>query len=121
MLRTPLLILLLLALAMSVPACAGPSPREATLDSDNPAGKLYAIRKAAQSRDRSKIPSLVEQLNHDDPAVRMMAINALERMTGTRLGYNPYADLPERGEAVERWAEAVRTNRFEAGAADESP
>ena len=106
-------ILLLLTIVMIVPACSGPSPREATLESDNPAGKLYAIRKAGEARDRSKIPALVEQLNHDDPAVRMMAITALDRITGTRLGYNPYADLPERGEAIERWVQAVGTNRFQ--------
>jgi hypothetical protein len=42
----------------------------------------------------------------------MMAIHALERITGERLGYNPYASLSKRRLAVERWGEAVKTGQF---------
>jgi len=55
---------------------------------------------------------LVEQLDSDDPAVRVFAINALERITGERLGYNPYANEVARRSAIDAWADAVKTKRF---------
>jgi hypothetical protein len=96
--------------------CAPPASR-GTLDSDNPAAKLYAIRAAGDAGDRSAVPKLVESLDNDDPAIRMMAISALERLTGERLGYNPYAGPAERRQAVEAWDQAVRKGRFSEGAA----
>lgn len=107
--RQPLLTLLLACVGLA--ACAPPAS-QGSLDSDNPAAKLYAIRRIGEAHDRSQIPGLVEQLDHDDPAVRLFAIEALERMTGTRLGYNPYASPPQRRPAVEAWVQAVREGRF---------
>ena len=80
-------------------------------------GQLQAVQQAGDTRDRTKIPALVDRLNSDDPAVRMMAINALDRITGTRLGYNPYASAAQRTVAVERWAEAVRNGQFSTASA----
>jgi hypothetical protein len=102
----------LCCIVLTLVACGPPKAREGTLDSENPAAKLYAIRKAGESGDRAAVPKLVESLENDDPAVRMMTINALERLTGERLGYNPYAPLHERHEAVERWQRAVDEGRF---------
>lgn len=99
---------MVLLLAM-LPAC-GPRASDGDFDSDNPAAKLYAIRRAGEERDRSKIPKLVEQLDSDDPAVRMLAIGALERITGQRHGYNPYASPQDRRAAVEAWEQAAREN-----------
>jgi hypothetical protein len=81
--------------------------------SDNPGTKLYAIRDAGRSRDGAAVRDLVEQLDHDDPAVRMLAIQALQRITGTRLGYNPYSQPADREQAIERWKQAVRSGRYE--------
>ncbi len=97
-------------LALMLPACAPPASTGG-INSDNPASKLYGITRADSLND---VPVLVEQLDHDDPAVRMMAIHALERITGERLGYNPYANLVERRPAVEAWEQAVRSGRFTA-------
>ena len=90
-------------------AVAGCAPRasQGGLDSDNPAAQLYAIRRAGSAGDASAAPKLVEHLDSDDPAVRMFAILALERLTGERMGYNPYAPAHERREAIERWRRAV--------------
>jgi len=91
--------------------CAPPAS-QGGFHSPDPASKLYAIHSAGESRDRKNIPVLVEQLDSDDPAVRVFAINALERITGERLGYNPYADEATRRSAIDAWADAVKTKRF---------
>lgn len=53
-------------------------------------------------------------LASDDPATRLLAIEALDRVTGERLGYDA-ADPPERRrETLNRWAAWVRAR--EAGA-----
>ena len=91
--------------------CTAPASK-GDFDSENPASKLYAILRAGRAKDRSKIPNLVEQLDSDDPAVRMMSISALERISGTRLGYNPYAAPEARRGAIEAWVEAVNKQQF---------
>lgn len=102
---------LLAVMALTSIGC-GPKATQGGFDSDNPAAKLYAIRDAGARRDAESIPKLVEQLSSDDPAVRVFAIEALERITGERLGYNPSADLLVRAQAVQRWEQAVREGRF---------
>lgn len=67
---------------------------------------MYAIEAAAREGDHSAIPRLIETLDADDPAVRMMAIATLERLTGRTYGYR-YYDAPwDRREAIARWVEA---------------
>jgi len=109
--RSAMRVILLMAVGM-LSACA-PAASRGGMDSDNPAAKLYAIRDAGLSGDVRYVPRLVEELEHDDPAVRMMAINALQRLTGERLGYNPYASTAQRRPAVEAWVAAVREGRFD--------
>jgi len=104
-------------LALGVSACAPPAS-EGGFHSDNPSARLYAIHRAGQERDRTAIPQLVEQLESDDPAVRMFAIVALERITGQRMGYNPYRAAPKRWRAVQAWKQAVRQGRFPASQED---
>ena len=96
-------------------ACCAPPAHTGNFDSPDPAARLYAITRAGETKDASKIPSLVDQLDSDDPAVRLFAIEALERITGERLGYNPYADDTDRRESVDRWVEAVKARRFAVG------
>ena len=100
---------LLVVLIAAVPVGCAPPASRGGFNSDNPASKLYAIRRAG----RSDTPQLVEQLNSDDPAVRMMSIHALEQITGTRLGYHPYGSEADRRSAIEAWVQAVRDGRFE--------
>ena len=45
----------------------------------------------------------MDRLGDDDEAVRLYAILALERISGTRLGYNYRAPEPERVRAMARW------------------
>lgn len=104
---------------LTLTACAAPPASRGDLQADNPASRLYAIHRAGSAGDMSAVPALVESLDHDDPAVRMMAIEALHRLTGTRLDYNPYADAPQRRPAADAWADAVRDGRFDPALADQ--
>lgn len=81
-------------------------------DAEDSASRMYAIRDAGEQRDFSAVPRLIELLNASDPAERMMAINALDRITGERLDYSPYAPLTERQKKVEAWAMAYREGRL---------
>lgn len=111
---TPMRVLRLIlwaALSVGLAACA-PRAEKGDFDSENPAAKLYAIRQAGDDKDAADVPKLVEQLDSDDPAVRMFAIEALEQITGTRLGYNPYASIEARRPALEQWQAAVREGQF---------
>ncbi len=96
-----------------VAGCGGP-PRasQGGFDSDNPGAKLYAIHDAGANRDATKLRHLVAELDSDDPTVRMMSIEALERITQTRLGYNPYDNAAKRQDAIRRWVDAVKSGQF---------
>jgi HEAT repeat protein len=72
-------------------------------DSPEPAARMEAAAEAAGRGDPGAIPRLIELLDSDDPATRLVAILSLERLTGRRLGYDPAAGLEAREEAVERW------------------
>lgn len=99
-------------LTVALAACSPPPASEGGFHSPDPASRLYAIHRAGEQRDRRAVPDLVEQLDNDDPVVRLMTIQALDRITGTRLGYNPYAPPAQRREAIDRWVAAVHERRF---------
>jgi hypothetical protein len=94
-------------------SCAPPRASEGGFDSPNPASKLYAIHRAGEHHDITALPRLVEQLDNDDLLVRMMAAQALSRITGTRLGYNPYSPVEEQREAIGRWTDHIRSERWD--------
>ncbi len=58
---------------------------------------------ASQRRDTAAVPQLVVLLGSDDPAVRLVAINSLETITGQTHGYRDYDPEPDRAAAIERW------------------
>lgn len=96
-----------LSVTVLVMTGCGPPATEARFDSANPSAKLYAIEKAARSGDTSALPQLVEQLDSDDPAVRLMAIEALRRLTGEDHGYCHDDPALLRREAIKRWVAAL--------------
>ncbi len=89
--------------AAAMGGCADPESAVGFEEKD-PAARLRAIRQAASTNDASAIPSLISLLQSDDAAERLLAIRALERMTGETRGYDHAAPLDERNAAVERWA-----------------
>ena len=90
---------------MGVTAC-GPTIT-ADFDSAEPAARNAAIVEAASKNDQAAVPDLVRMLDSDDPATRLLAINALEKITGERLGYEYTAPEHERAKAADRWQEWV--------------
>jgi hypothetical protein len=99
------------AVAATLSAC-GPPASQGGFDSANPAAKMYAIEQAARSGDRTAVRQIVEQLDSDDPAVRMLAIATLQRLTGRTYGYRDF-DPPEvRRQAIQRWSAAVESDEI---------
>jgi len=91
----------ILAPLATLSAC-GPAIRP-DFNSPEPAARNAAIVIAGDARTPSAVPDLVRMLDSDDPATRLLAIQALERITGERLGYDPAAPPALRREAVLRW------------------
>jgi HEAT repeat protein len=102
----------LLCLVAILPAgCLDPVTRSDIQSAD--AGKrILAIKAAGEARDRSAVPLLVDRLDDEDDAVRLFAILALERITGTRMGYDFAAPTAQRVAAIERWRRAVNDGDF---------
>jgi HEAT repeat protein len=73
------------------------------LASRDPAMRIDAMATAAETKDRSAIPGLIQRLDSQDGGERLLAIVALERITGDRLGYDHEAPIAEREAGVERW------------------
>ena len=97
------------ATALLLGACA-PSATEARFDSPHPASRLYAIEKAMKGGDTSAIPRIVEQLDSDDPVVRMMAIEALKVLNdGETFDYRYDDPQPQRRAAIRRWVQSVES------------
>ena len=98
--------LILVTLFAALPAC-GPTIN-ATFQSPEPPARNAAIVQAAATRDAAAVPDLVRMLDSDDPATRLLAIDALERITGTRNGFEYQASELERSRAVDRWVQWVK-------------
>ena len=90
-------------------AGCGPTrtPYPESLNSHRPEERILAAKHAAEIGDRDVIGILVDRLEDDDEAVRLFAILALEKLTGTRHGYDYHADQSLRQRAVERWRRYV--------------
>lgn len=94
---------LALTAILALGGCSSPPSLEDGFDSPDPAAKLHAVPKAVAERDAAAFPRLVELLESDDPAVRMLSIRALERLTGQTLGYEHAGTAGARAQAVARW------------------
>jgi len=98
----PLLHALILAAPLLLPACAPPASRGG-FESGNPSARFYAIEQAVRQQDLAATVQITASLDSDDPVERLLAIEALERLTGETLGYRHDAPRHERDEAVRRW------------------
>lgn len=92
---------LLLGAALALGGCI---PRDqAGFNAIGPAHRLDAIVLAADASDRDSLRGLIQQLDSDDAAARLLAIRALERRTGQTLGYQ-HDDPPwRRDRAAAAW------------------
>jgi len=93
-------------------SCA-PPVYKGGFDAPDSASKLYAIERAVHAGDASKVPDIVAQLDSEDTIVRMVAIEALRRLTGETFDYQYEVARSERNPAVERWVAYVKGDRDE--------
>ncbi len=104
---------LVLALILSSLMLAGCSagyrrdPRLADLSSNDTALRIRAIRWAADNGRVETGPQLVSMLLDEDRSVRFYAIQALEKLYGTRREYDYKASVQDRLAAVKLWREAL--------------
>ena len=83
----------------------------ADFQSEDPHCRVAAIRQAGETKDPQSLPYLVDRLTDSEQEVRFFAILALERVTGTTMGYEYYGPSGERAEAVQRWRQWLRDGR----------
>lgn len=74
-----------------------------SLNSDNAAQAVPAIKLAADQNNRAALPRLVADLDDNDSAIRFAAINALRRMVGQDFGYRYYEDEYDRRDSLILW------------------
>lgn len=77
------------------------------LQSPDAALRVKAIQWAGENEVAEAIVPLVDNLEHEDQAVRFFAISALRRITGTDHGYDYKSGVGQRSAAVARWRRAV--------------
>jgi hypothetical protein len=82
-----------------------------SLNSPDPQARIAAAVQAGESGDQEAVPLLVDLLEDEDGAVRLYAILALEKITGTRRGYDYAAPALRRAVAVRGWREWVAEER----------
>ncbi len=104
-----------LTVVLAISGCATPSHFNADIHSENAGDRILAIRQAADKGDRAAMPLIVDRLDDEDDGVRFYAILALERLSGTRMGYDYAVPFERRVASVERWREYVRSGRHLAG------
>ena len=85
------------------------------LNSADPQARINAIVQAANAGDQQAVPLLVDLLDDDDGAVRFFAVLALEKITGTRRGYDYAAPAWRRAVAVRRWRDWLEEGATPAG------
>lgn len=61
---------------------------------------------------REDIAWLVVMLQSDDPGVRLLAIESLDRLVGERLGYDAAAPWSERAVAIATWANLLHERGY---------
>ncbi len=102
---SPLLALSLAVLLGSACASEGPRPIRPVddLHDPNPSVRSQAVSEAARRGDDVLVPELIELLDDEDGAVRLVAGQALRDLTGRDSGYRAYAPPPELHRQVQDW------------------
>jgi len=103
-------VLLGLTLSLTVAGCTPDATRiRVRLQSVDPAERIGAIQDAVKTDDPSLLPLMVKRLADDDAAVRMYAIIALEKLTGTRLNYSYRAPRHIREARIAEWRRYIQS------------
>jgi len=84
------------------------------IQSEDPAVRIEAIAEAGQKRDAQAMTYLVDRLEDPNSEVRFYSILSLDQITGQRLGYEYYAPVLQREQAVLRWREWLKRDHPQA-------
>jgi hypothetical protein len=93
---------LIILAALLVGGCHEPTGPK-TISNPDLSVKVPAIKQAVADHDMSSAGELVKELNDDDPAVRLYAIEGLQRLSGEDFGYRYYNDKEDRVPAIAKW------------------
>lgn len=99
---------------LGVLACVGwgcGSASDRSLAEGGPGDRVRAVAASARGETPEDLDALIDALDSDDPAERMLAISALKRLTGLTLGYDFSASRAERTASIGRWVEWRRAER----------
>lgn len=91
----------ILGMSVVAPGCLGRS--ETGLGSRDPGERVRAMADAAAANDEGAVPGLIERLSSEDPGERLLAIRALERITGETREFDHAGTEVEREAAIGRW------------------
>jgi len=100
---------ILLTAGILLAAGCGHGPR--SVSDPDPADKIPAIETAVDRHDERAVPQLVKDLDNDDPAVRLYAIEGLHKLTGQDFGYRYFDDDDQRKPAVAEWNRWLASQR----------
>ncbi|HUS91221.1 MAG TPA: HEAT repeat domain-containing protein [Phycisphaerae bacterium] len=99
----------LLAMALAAGGCGNGSLGMSSqrlhekLQSGDPSERMCGVVVAGERADAESVPYLVHLLEDPEEHVRIAAILALRKITGTDRGYQYYGPPTDRAEAVGRW------------------
>lgn len=95
-------------------ACSLPAEEEGFASRD-PARRVRAASGDTALAEADRVARLIEMLDSQDPAARMVASTRLRRDTGQDFGYDATAPDSERREAIDRWIDWYRREYLSAG------
>lgn len=75
----------------------------ADFEAPDAGSRIRAVVASAERPSEADLRGMVLALESDDPALRTLAVAALERTAGDRFGYDPWAPEDERRKAIGRW------------------
>ena len=81
--------------------CRAPLP--ADFEAPDAGSRIRAVIATARQPTHEDLSQMVMALGSDDPALRSLAIAALERTAQDRFGYDAWAPEDQRRAAIDRW------------------
>jgi hypothetical protein len=108
------------AFAALIAGCTLP-PTTRDLNDAEPTAKIPAIKMAALKKDDAHISQLVEDLDSDDPAIRLFAIRALKDLTGETFDYQYFDDDLERQPALRSWHQWLKARNAPPSSQEAAP
>ena len=114
-LRLPTIVATIAIWGVGSAGCA-PEPIQPDPTSADPAARIAAYERIAVASEdrpleRDELEALVAGLRSQDQLVRVIAISALERATGTTMGYRSFDPEAVRAVSVQAWRDAIDEGR----------